>query len=336
MEIYIILGVLLTLSAICSGMTLGMMSLNVAELERKITLGDNNARKILVVRKHGSLLLCSLLLSHTAVNSAISVFMSSVTSGLIAGAISTILIVIFGEIMPQALFSRHALKYGSKMVWLVRFFMFITYPISKPISILIDKVFGQELPTKWDKKEIAEIIKDHEEGIIDSDESRIIIGALNFSDKRVKDVLTPSTEVFMIEKSEVITKELLHTIKDQAFSRIPIYDEMRDNVIGILYAKKLIGDEYSGKNITAGELCDREQIMSYRDDAKLDMVLNNLLKTKRHLSFVFNEFGTFNGIVTMEDIVEEIINVEILDESDDVADLQKQAKEKMKARFTHK
>ena len=137
----------------------------------------------------------------------------------------------------------------------------------------------------------------------------------------------------MLEKNELITKDLLHKIKDQAFSRIPIYDEMRDNIIGILYAKKLIGDEYSGKNVTVGDLCDREQIMSYRDDAKLDLVLNNLLKTKKHLSFVFDEFGTFNGIVTMEDIVEEIINVEILDESDDVADLQEHAKEKMKKRF---
>lgn len=333
MEIYLILTILIILSALCSGLTLGMMSLGVAELERKITLGDINASKILRVRKHGSLLLCSLLLSNTAVNSAISVFLGSVTTGLLAGIVSTMIIVIFGEITPQAIFSRHAIKYGSKVVWVVRILMFITYPIAKPMSMFIDWVFGKEMPTRWEKNEITEIIKTHE-GIIDSDESRIIQGALNFSDRVAHDVMTPATVLFMLEEKSIITKELLSQVKEQAFSRIPVYRDSKDHIVGVIYAKKLIGDEYLKVQVTVGELCDKEHVMSYRDDTKLDLILTNLLKTKRHMSFVFDEYGNLKGVVTMEDVIEEIIDKEILDESDDISDMQAHAKEKMKTKFT--
>jgi metal transporter CNNM len=322
------------LSALCSGLTLGMMSLGVSELERKVNIGDENAAKILRVRKHGSLLLCALLLSNTAVNSTISVFLGSVTSGILAGITSTMLIVIFGEIAPQALFSRHALQYGAKVVWIVRALMFVTYPIAKPTSIFIDWLFGKEIPTRWDKKEITEIIKTHEENSIDSDESRIIQGALNFSDKKAHDVLTPATVLFMLSSTEEVTVSVLMKIHEQAFSRIPVYDGTRDNIIGVLYAKSLIGYKTDGATKTVGDLCDRDGIMTYRDDTKLDLILNNLLKLKKHMSFVFDEYGNLKGVVTMEDIMEEIIDKEILDESDDISDLQAHAKEKMKARFT--
>ena len=81
----------------------------------------------------------------------------------------------------------------------------------------------------------------------------------------------------------------------------------------------MIGSDSIGK--TAGNLCDKEQLLSYRDDTKLDLILNNLLKTKKHISFVFDEYGTLKGIVTMEDVMEEIVGTEIMDENDDVADV---------------
>lgn len=334
MEI-IIVTTLIILSALCSGLTLGMMSLGVTELERKVSLGDKNAEKILVVRRQGSLLLCTLLLSNTAINSAISVFLSSITTGLIAGVSSTLLIVIFGEIAPQALFSRHALEYGAKSIWIVKSLRFIAYPLAKPVSMFIDWLFGTEAPTRWDKKEIAEIIKTHEASSIDSDESRIIQGALNFSDRRAHDVLTPATVLFMLQDTEVITTSLLIKIHEQAFSRIPVYTETRDHIVGVLYAKQLIGyNAHLANTETVGDLCDRENVMSYRDDTKLDLILNNLLRTKKHMSFVFDEYGNLKGVVTMEDIMEEIINKEILDESDDISNLAEHAKQNLKTKLT--
>lgn len=245
------------------------------------------------------------------------------------------LIVIFGEIAPQALFSRHALEYGAKSIWIVKSLRFITYPIAKPVSMFIDWLFGTEAPTRWDKKEIAEIIKTHETSSIDSDESRIIQGALNFSDRRAHDVLTPATVLFMLEDKEVITTSLLIKIHEQAFSRIPIYTETRDHIVGVLYAKHLIGyNAHRANSETVGDLCDRENVLSYRDDTKLDLILNNLLKTKKHMSFVFDEYGNLKGVVTMEDIMEEIINKEILDESDDISNLAEHAKQNLKTKLS--
>lgn len=323
---------LLVLSALCSGLTLGMMSLNISELERKVNLGDKDAVRVLKVRRKGSLLLCALLLSNTAVNATISVFLGNLTTGVIAGATATLLIVIFGEITPQALFSREPLKYGARMAWLVEALMWISWLVSKPVSMFIDFIFGKELPTRWDKKEITEIIKTHENGPIDSDEKRIILGALSFSDKRAKDVMTPRTVLFAIDKDRIIDHALLSEIREQGFSRVPVFDGTQDHVVGVLYVKKLIGSQHIlGKTIN--ELCDKDQVLSYRDDTKLDLILNNLLKTKKHISFVFDEYGTLKGIVTMEDVMEEVIGAEILDESDDVPDMQVLARDKIKNKF---
>ncbi len=332
MENYIILIILLFLSALFSGLTLGIMGLNLSELKRKVNLGDKNAIKVLSVRKNGSLLLCSLLLANTAINSAISVFMTSIASGIVAGTVSTISIVLIGEIAPQAIFSRHALRFGAKMTWFMKVVMFVMYPFAKPVAMLIDKVFGKEPLTTWDKKEIAEIIKTHEGESIDADENRIIMGALSFSDKTAKSVMTPRTVIFGLERNQIVDADLLKQIREEGYSRIPIYTDVKDHVVGILYAKKLIGSEYVGYKID--DLCNKENILSYRDDAKLDMILSSLIKTRSHMSFIFDEYGTLKGIVTMEDIVEEILKTEIMDESDDIADLQISAKEKIKKKLT--
>lgn len=134
---FIILGVLLILSACFSGLNLGMMSLGPHDLKRKMQMGDKRAAKIYPIRKKGNLLLVTLLLGNVAVNAAIAIFMSSVASGLVAGIVSTLLITIFGEILPQAVFSRFALSIGSRIVWLVKIFIFILYPIAAPLAFFV-------------------------------------------------------------------------------------------------------------------------------------------------------------------------------------------------------
>ena len=151
-------------------------------------LGDVRAKKIYPIRKHGNLLLCTLLLGNVAVNSTMAIFLGDIASGLVAGVLSTGLIVIFGEIIPQAIFSRYALSLGAKSVWLVRIFIFLLYPIAYPISWILDKALGDEMATIWNKQEIQEIIKHHEnseESEIDHDEERILLGALSFSEINV-------------------------------------------------------------------------------------------------------------------------------------------------------
>ncbi|MBU2025221.1 DUF21 domain-containing protein, partial [Patescibacteria group bacterium] len=192
--LYLTILVLICLSGLFSGLTLGFLGLDASELKRKADLGDQRAKKIYSVRKNGNLLLCTLLIGNVAVNSAISIVLSDITSGVLAGVLATFLIVVFGEIFPQATFYRYAMKIGHYTVWLVKFFIFIFYPVCWPLSKILDKILGQEIPKVWSRAELREIIKYHEDSSlsdINSDEERIMLGALSYSQKKVAHVMTP-------------------------------------------------------------------------------------------------------------------------------------------------
>ncbi len=336
MSDYFIVLILVFFSALFSGLTLGFFSLNKDDLERKAELGDEGARKVYKVRKNGNLLLCTLLIGNVAVNSALSIYLGSIASGVVAGFIATALIVIFGEIIPQAAFSRYALDLGKRFVPLVNFFVFIFYPISYPIALVLDKILGEEMPTVYSKKELVKIIEDHEdlkESDIDEDEERIIKGALSFSNKTVKDIMTPRTEVIAFPANLKFNKETILKIKKTGRSRIPIYENDLDDIVGILYTKDLIGSLASTKTLRA---LSRKDVIFVDSTKHLDDLLNAFKKQKHHLFIVLDEYGAMSGIVTIEDVLEEIIGAEIVDEFDKHEDLQKVAKRKMEKRKINK
>jgi len=324
---YLIVTILVLLSGAFSGLTLGFFSLNLTSLERKMNLGDKRAAKVYPVRKNGNLLLCTLLLGNVAVNSTMAIFLGNIATGLIAGIVSTALIVVFGEIIPQAIFSRFALRLGASTVWLVRAFIFLLFPIAYPLSWLLDKALGEELGTIWSKKEIEEIIKHHEdaeESEIDADEERIMLGALAFSDKLVESIATPKPMVFMLDEDQVIDQELIELIKEKGFSRIPIVsEEKEDDILGILFARDLLGLDLKAKKTVKDFL--RREVLFVKETMTLDDLLNHFLSQKRHMSCVFDEFGVFLGVVTLEDILEEILKREIIDEADKAQDLRAEA-----------
>ena len=320
---YLIVATLVILSGCFSGLTLGFFSLNLTSLERKIKLGDARAKKVYPIRKRGNLLLCTLLIGNVAVNSTAAIFLGEIASGLVAGIVSTVLIVIFGEILPQAFFSRHALTLGSKTVWLVNIFVFILYPIAYPLSLVLDKLLGEELQTLWSKKEIKEIIKDHgkgEDADLDKDEERILLGALSFSEATVKKIMTPKTVLYSLNKDTILNKAKLLEIRDNGFTRIPVYDSKEDNIIGVLNAKDLIG--IFTETLTAGDLINNKKPITVDDTMLLDNLMNHFIKSKIHMATVYDSFGTFIGIATLEDVIEEIIKVEIVDELDQTENMQ--------------
>ena len=320
---YAIVFVLVVLSGTFSGLTLGMFSLNVTLLERKIKLGDVRAQKILTVRKKSNLLLCTLLLGNVAVNSAMAIFLGSIATGVIAGIISTGLIVVFGEIFPQAVFARHALALGAKTVWLVRFFIALLLPVSWPLARLLDKILGKESPVLWSKQEIMEIIKFHEDSPaspIDSDEERISLGALSFSDKTAGNIYTPRSHVYCLQGERLMDSLLLSEIKESGFSRIPVYLESDPLRMGILMVKELIGIK-GNENRSVWEFVLKENLIIIPEHIKLDMLLNMFIQRKMHLGFVFDKDKKFIGIVSLEDVLEEILREEIFDEIDKTTEL---------------
>lgn len=313
---YLIVFVLILFSALFSGLTLGLMGLNAAELKRKVSLGNKDAEKVYKVRKEGNLLLTTLLIGNVAINSTLSIFLGSITSGFAAGLIATSLIVIFGEITPQAVFSRFALSLGAKTAWLVKVFIFILYPISRPIAWTLNKILGEELPTIYSKKELMKIIEEHEDAHnsdVDEEEERIIKGALSFSDKTVRDVMTPRQIIKSIESSEEINHELLERLIDSGHSRFPVYKGNLDNIVGILYLRQLVGDSAIGRKV---EDIASKKVFFIKENKKLDEAFHAFINTHHHLFIVHDESSAVSGIITLENVLEEIISSEIIDEAD--------------------
>lgn len=313
--LYLIITVLVILSGIFSGLNLGFFSISKDDLQRKAELGSKRAKKVYELRKHGNLLLSTLLVGNVLVNSTLAIFLSSITTGLWAGVISTALIVVFGEIVPQATFSRFALKLGSKFSWLVKIFMYILLPVCYPLAWTLDKILGGEEPTIYSKKEILKLISQHEnlkESDIDEDEEKIVHGALSYSQKKVKEVMTEKEDVFYLNANDLLDQETVKKIKDDGSSRIPIIEDSK--VVGLLYVKDIIDPLLQNKKLK--ELA-REKVNFVSIATPLDEVLNKFRRTRSHLFIVLNNAKHFAGIITIEDIIEEIIGKEIMDEYDE-------------------
>ena len=326
-SIFIVIGLVL-LSGLFSGLTLGLLSLDKTDLERKIKVGNRSARIVYSVRKKGNLLLCTLLLGNVAVNSAIAIFLGNISSGIIAGLVSTGLITIFGEIVPQATVSRYALQVGAKTTWLVKFFMVVFFPITWPIAKILDLALGEELPTVWSKNELEEIVKLHRKSNrsdLDADEERIILGAMSYSEKTVDDIMTPRKVVFKLKGDQLLDSKLIKRIKNSGFTRIPVTGKDMDDIVGVLFSKDLIG--YRGKT-EVKKMVRGNSFFKVSDEDNLDYVLNKFLEGKHHLAVVYNKYGEFVGVVTLEDVIEEVFNREIVDESDVVTDTRKLVKKK--------
>ncbi len=324
----VIVASLVLLSGAFSGLTLGLLSLDMYELTRKAKLGDMRAHRILPIRSRGNLLLSTLLLSNVAVNSAISIFLADVASGLVAGLVATGLIVIFGEIIPQAVCNRFKLEIGAFSAPFVQLLIWALLPVTFVIAWTLDRTLGSELPTIYSKLELQEIIKTHEdapESAVDADEEKIILGALTFSDRTALDVMTPINHVYLLEDSEVLDPNKLQEIKLKRHTRIPVYTGQRDHITGILFSKDLIGLKPSGQ--TVKDIYRSESGLQVRDQLKLDILLNKLIKSQQHMSFVYDEYGVLRGIATLEDILEDILQQEIIDEDDQIVNIQAQARQ---------
>lgn len=326
----LIVLILLLLSALFSGMNLGLMSLDPYELERKMSLGNKDAAKIYPVRKRGNLLLVTLLMGNVAVISAMSIFLESIAHGLVAAIATTLLVTIFGEIIPQSLFSRYALSLGAKLAWVIEGFMILLWPICAPLAWMLDKALGDELPTIYSKKELMHIIGEHSDSQhsdLDADEERIVKGALTFGDKTVVDVMTPRSVMVVVDKDELLDATTLRRLQQSGHSRFPVCDREADKVVGLLYWRSLVGQALGKKR--AGEVCTK-QVYYLNETEHLDAALEVFLKTKHHLYMVTNEFEEVQGIVTIEDVIEEILDREIVDEFDRHEDLRAVAKKRTK------
>jgi metal transporter CNNM len=315
---YLISLVLIVFSALFSGLTLGLLSLDSNSLRRRAKHGDIDAAKIYPLRLKGNQLLSTLLLGNVIVNTTLSIFLGSIVSGVVAGVMATSLIVVFGEIVPQAVISRHGLWFGARTIWFTKITMLLLYPVTWPIAKVLDHFLGSELPTFYSRNELMDIISEHEDSdqsVVDADEERIMHGALQFSHLRVREIMTEVERVVSFDENQRLNDDFFTVVNDHGFSRFPVYSGDRLNIVGILYAKDLlVEDEHISLKETEDAL--ETNYLSVRPDDMLDVVLAKMLKQKKHLAIVKTKNNLFLGVVSLEDIIEEILQLEIEDEAD--------------------
>ena len=307
-------GCLLFLSAAFSGLNIGLMMVRPEELKRKALQGDDVAKRVYRYRKNGNYLIVCVLLGNVSVISILTLVFDSIAGGIIAGVATTLLVTAFGEILPQSLFSRRGYRLTRYFFWLLDAIFVLFWPLAYPTSKLLDKWIGAELPSLYSHEELAHIINDHAEhqqSLVDYDESKIARGALAFSGKTVAEIATPIDKVEMVELDDELDGSLLAQVKQWGHSRLPVKNSAGE-FVGVLFVKDLLGRDMG---TPIGHVY-RPHVYDIDDDTALDTVLSRFIQRKSHLFLVRNEADEVTGVVTLEDVIEEIIAREIEDEHD--------------------
>ncbi|HZM64125.1 MAG TPA: CNNM domain-containing protein [Candidatus Saccharimonadales bacterium] len=303
-------------AAICSGLNVAFMSLNIADLKRKAKLDNTYAQRLLPLRRNAHLTLAAILLTNVAAASATPLVLDTSVNGVVAGVLSTLLLVVFAEITPQALFARNALLYCGKLSWLLKTMIFFTYPLAKPLQLLLDKLFGREKNELHTRHELGLLISEHlgdDASELDEDEVEIIRGALQLSEKRVQEIMTPIRNVYWMTPNTPIDTAAIQEIKKHRWSRIPVFNQQHTACFGLLLMKDLI-DVKPDQKLTVDDL-DLYPAQVVGSMTALDTLFRKFISGGTHMIPVEKE-DQIVGIVTIEDLLEEIVGHEIEDETD--------------------
>ncbi|KAK4724251.1 hypothetical protein R3W88_027030 [Solanum pinnatisectum] len=292
----VIIVFLVVFAGMMSGLTLGLMSLSLVDLEVLAKSGTpsdrKNAAKILPVVQNQHLLLCTLLICNAAAMEALPIFLDSLITAWGAILISVTLILLFGEIIPQSLCSRHGLTIGATMAPFVRVLVWICFPIAYPIGKLLDYLLGHQNSGLFRRAELKTLVHFHgnhagKGGELTNDETTIIAGALELHEKRAGDAMTPISDIFSIDLDGKLDRDLTNLILEKGHSRIPIYSDQPTNIIGLLLVKNLLtihpSDETLVRNVTIRKIPRVSYTM------RLDDILNEFQKGHSHMAVVTRE-----------------------------------------------
>ncbi|CAK0873859.1 unnamed protein product [Prorocentrum cordatum] len=335
---------LVMLSGLFSGLTLGLMGLDIVGLEIVMKGGNQEmakcARKIHPVRSRGNHLLCTLLLGNVAVNSALSILTADIPAlgGLMGFLLSTGLIVLFGEILPQAACSRFALQIGARTVLITQALMYSPlYVLTKPLSMMLDVLLGKEVLTVYSRAELLEMLKlqiklggtnetDGEEA------QKIAEGAMCFRDKLVSEVMTPIEDAYFLSADTRLGFQEIKEVFERGFSRVPVYRRDKNDYVGVLHTKDLMFADPEDEMLLGDfiNIFNRKADTFFPGD-KLPEVLKKFKTGGAHLGIVrrpiiesdVNPTYEIMGVITLEDIMEEILQDEIIDEHDVYVDVDK-------------
>ena len=314
---------LLILSAIISGTEVAFFSLSKSELEER----NSDEKKVIIAELLDSpkKLLATILIANNFVNILFILlfaylgdqFFASISSTILKFLIEiilvTFLILLFGEVLPKVYANRNSFKFASRVArpisFLNSFLSFLSLPLLKLTSIVEKKLNKKQ--SEFSVEVLSQALELTSTGATTSAEKKILQGIVNFGNTETTQVMCPRIDIFALSIDEDYPKVLSNIVKSR-HSRIPVYDENIDNIVGVLYAKDLI--PYINKKSFQWNKIIREAFF-VPENKKLDDLLKEFQDMKNHLAIVVDEYGGTSGLITLEDIIEEIVG-DISDEFD--------------------
>ncbi|XP_022768978.1 DUF21 domain-containing protein At1g47330-like [Durio zibethinus] len=293
----IIVG-LVCFAGLMAGLTLGLMSLGLVDLEVLIKSGRPqdriHAAKIFPVVKNQHLLLCTLLIGNSLAMEALPIFLDKLVPPWAAILISVTLILMFGEILPQAVCTRYGLKVGAAMAPLVRVLLFLFLPISYPISKVLDWMLGKGHAVLLRRAELKTFVDFHgneagKGGDLTHDETTIIAGALEMTEKTAKVAMTPISNAFSLDLDTTLDLETLNKVMTMGHSRVPVYYGNPRNLIGLVLVKNLLTIDSEGP-VPLKKMIIRK-IPRVSEDMPLYDILNEFQKGHSHIAVVYKDLN---------------------------------------------
>ena len=332
----IVLIILVMLSAFFSGTETAFTSFNKNRMKTLAQDGNKRAKSVLDIEDKYEKFLSTILVGNNLVNITATTISGIMFANLLKGnaelaptvstIVMTVVVLLFGEITPKTLAKDFAEKYAMATCSIVKFVMAILTPFTFIFSLwkmLISAIFKVESVDTVTEDEILTMVEEAEnDGEIDEHESELIKSAIEFNDLEVDAILTPRVDIVAIS-SDASIGEILDTYRTSGFSRLPVYEDTIDNIVGVMHEKdfnKLIHD--GGKDINDivhGVIC-------ITGGMKISKLLREFQAAKTHMAVVVDEYGGTAGLVTMEDVLEGLVG-EIWDEHDEVIETIRQIDE---------
>lgn len=324
----VILVVLVTLSAFFSSAETALTTVNKYTLRSMVDSGNKRAARVLKVTEDTGRVISTILIGNNIVNISASALTTTVVTntfgssavGIATGAL-TLIILLFGEITPKTIAQKYSLKISLVYVDVIRFLVFVLRPVVFLINKIADGIFwvvridkngdGQKMT---EDELISMVNVSEEEGVIEDKEKKIITNVVDFGDSIARDVMIPRADM-TIASVDMGYDELLKLYMDVPYTRIPIYEDSRDNVIGILHVKDLFFYKAT-HDINSFSVRDimRKPLYVY-EFQKTNDLLHSMKSDSNTMAIVLDEYGICAGLITIEDLIEEIIG-DIKDEYD--------------------
>ena len=242
-------------------------------------------------------------------------------------AILTLLILVFSEIIPKTIGSTYWRTMSMPATKIIQGMVIVTYPLVITLEYITKWISPKVQPLTVSREEVSAMVTvGTEEGVFEAEENKMIQSFIKIFNVTAKEIMTPNLVVEAAQQDSTL-REFYDNRKEWDYSRIPIYDDNRDYITGyVLRAtvlERLAEDKF---NITLKEI--KRPILTFMENESVSDIWEKMLEKKEHISVITDEYGCMRGLVTMEDVIETMLGVEIVDENDDTADLQVLAREK--------